>query len=113
MKNKIATFASWANEHIVGNVVTFLICCIFVVVIFMLIPIQGYSKWNLTTGLFSNTVESSFELITGVGAVVAVVALHKKHSKDIQALHEKLDMRHAQQGKALYRIEDHLRRHLK
>lgn len=94
MKNRITNLAAWINENIVGNVWTFVACLIFVVVLFLLIPIQGYSKWNLTTGLFSNTVESSFELITGVGAVVAVVSLHKKHKQhgeSLDALHDKID----------------------
>ncbi len=113
MKNKIVELASWINERIVGNVWTFIICCIFVILIYIALPIQGYAKWNTSTGLFSNTAESSFELITGVGAVVAVVSLHRKHKKDIDDLHHKIDANHEEHGKTLYRIEDHMRRKLK
>lgn len=92
--NKVAKIATWINEQVVGSVVTFLICVLFVAVIYILMFIQGYTKWNTGVGLFSNTLESSFELITGVGAVVAVVSLHKKHkehTKSLEELHKKVD----------------------
>ncbi len=97
MKNlnqKIALLANWINENIVGNVWTFVICVVFVGSIYIALFVQGYNKWNTSTGLFSNTLESSFELITGVGAVVAVVSLHKKHkehTKSLDDLHKKID----------------------
>lgn len=94
LSNKIALLANWINEKVVGNVWTFIACVLFVVAIYIALFIQGYSKWNTSTGLFSNTLESSFELITGVGAVVAVVALHKKHKenkKSLDSLHTKVD----------------------
>ncbi len=97
MKNfndRIARIANWINEQVVGSVITFLACVIFVVIIYIALFFQGYAKWNTSTGLFSNTLESSFELITGVGAVVAVVSLHKKHkehTKSLNDLHDKVD----------------------
>lgn len=105
MNNRIAALAAWINENIMGNVWTFVASILFVVVIYLLLFIQGYQKWNITTGLFSNTLESSFELITGIGAIVAVVslhqahkkshketmALHKSHYSEIRALHMKID----------------------
>lgn len=97
MKNfndMVARIANWINEQVVGSVITFIICVLFVVGIYIALMFQGYNKWNTSTGLFSNTLESSFELITGVGAVVAVVALHKKHdkhTKSLNELHDKID----------------------
>lgn len=109
MRNRIASFAAWVNEKIVGNPITLIVCILFVIVLFVLIPIQGYGKWNITTGLFTNTLESSFELITGVAAVVAVVALHKKHKETDRRL-DRMDEEH---GKALHRIETHVKRYVK
>jgi low affinity Fe/Cu permease len=98
---KLAAFANWFNENIVGSPWTYLACIILVVVIYAVIPLQGYSKWNLSTGLFFNTASSSVELITGVGAVVGVYAVRRgqkqhreetaAHRSEVKALHAKLD----------------------
>lgn len=104
MKNfnkKIATFALWINNRIVGNPWTFILSILFVFGIYALLPIQGYTKWNLTTGIFGNTAESSFELITGVGAVVGIALLHERHKevrKENQNMNEKLDLIHKHLG---------------
>jgi low affinity Fe/Cu permease len=91
----IGNFGMWVNDHIVGNPVTFVICILAVVAVYAAIPVVGgYNKWNTGLGLFFNTLSSSFELITGVGAVVGVVVLHKAHQKQkksLDDLHSKLD----------------------
>lgn len=90
--NKTVTrVALWINNTVVGSVWTFAACVVFVAAIYVALFVQGYAKWNTSTGLFSNTLESSFELITGVGAVVAVVSLHKttkKHNQEVTQLHK-------------------------
>ena len=101
----LAGFANWFNETVVGSPWTYLVCIILVLIIYAVIPLQGYGKWNLSTGLFFNTASSSIELITGVGAVVGVYAvrrnqkrhhaevkdLHEQHAEEVKALHGKLD----------------------
>lgn len=89
----ITAFAAWVNEHIVGNPWALVICILFVVTVFSLILVQGYSQWNLSTGLFANDAESAYELITGTASVVAVISLHKKHrehTKHLEAINQKL-----------------------
>jgi low affinity Fe/Cu permease len=90
----IANFANWVNEHVVGNPWTFVVCIVLVFCCDLMIPVQGYDKWNLSTGLFFNTQSSNMELITGVGAVVGVYGVrkaNKKHSADLKELHGKVD----------------------
>jgi hypothetical protein len=71
-------FGMWINDNIVGNPITFIFAILSVAVVYAAIPlVGGYTKWNTGLGLFFNTLSSSFELITGVGAVVGVVVLHK------------------------------------
>lgn len=92
-------FGMWINDNIVGNPITFIIAILSVVIVYAAIPVVGgYTKWNTGLGLFFNTLSSSFELITGVGAVVGVVVLHKavkahrEHSRQHFAeIHDKLD----------------------
>jgi low affinity Fe/Cu permease len=87
----LAGFANWFNEFVMGSPWMYLAALVLVLAVDALIPIQGYSKWNLTTGLFSNTQESSFELITGIGAIVGVYSIKrmtKQHQADLRALHE-------------------------
>lgn len=95
MQAKIANFANWVNDHIVGNPVTLVIAIILVVLVYAAIPVAGgYAAWNAGLGLFFNTASSSFELITGIAAVVAVVSLHSKqskHTKSLDSLHAKID----------------------
>ena len=109
----IGKFGMWVNDNIVGNPITFVLAILSVVIVYSLIPFQGYASWNTGIGLFYNTLSSSFELITGVGAVVGVVVLHKKikkhiadstqrhadlldmhetHAREVAALHEKIDL---------------------
>jgi hypothetical protein len=92
-------FGMWINDNIVGNPITFIVAILSVVIVYAAIPlVGGYTKWNTGLGLFFNTLSSSFELITGVGAVVGVVVLHKAvkahraHSRQHFAeIHDKLD----------------------
>ena len=91
---KVGNFGMWVNDHIVGNPITFVLCILAVVIVYAFVPLQGYAKWNTGVGLFFNTLSSSFELITGVGAVVGVVVLHKAHKKQkksLDDLHSKVD----------------------
>lgn len=90
----IGSFGMWVNDHIVGNPITFVLAILSVAIVYAMIPVVGYAKWNTGIGLFYNTLSSSFELITGVGAVVGVVVLHKAHQKQkksIDNLHSKID----------------------
>lgn len=90
----VGSFGMWVNDHIVGNPITFVLCIVAVILVYAVIPLQGYAKWNTGVGLFFNTLSSSFELITGVGAVVGVVVLHKAHKKQkksLDDLHGKVD----------------------
>lgn len=94
VNQEVGGFGLWINDHIVGNPITFVICIVAVILVYAIIPFQGYAKWNTGAGLFFNTLSSSFELITGVGAVVGVVALHKAHKKQkksLDDLHSKVD----------------------
>ena len=95
----IGKFGMWVNDNIVGNPITFVLCILSVFAVYAAIPlVGGYNKWNTGLGLFFNTLSSSFELITGVGAVVGVVVLHKKGGDEIKAVraHEaKVDAFHA------------------
>jgi hypothetical protein len=92
-------FGMWINDNIVGNPITFIIAILSVVIVYAAIPlVGGYTKWNTGLGLFFNTLSSSFELITGVGAVVGVVVLHKSvkahrasSRQHFAEIHEKLD----------------------
>lgn len=102
---RLAAFANWFNEYVLGSPWTYLACLAVVLLVYAFVPVQGYGKWNLTTGLFFNTTSSSIELITGVGAVVGVYAvrrqqrkhhgqvqeLHDAHREDIEALSAKID----------------------
>ncbi|HUB93477.1 MAG TPA: hypothetical protein VMB52_03155 [Verrucomicrobiae bacterium] len=91
---EVGSFGMWVNDQIVGNPITFVLCILAVVIVYAVIPFQGYAKWNTGVGLFFNTLSSSFELITGVGAVVGVVVLHKAHKKQkktLDELHSKID----------------------
>lgn len=98
---RLAAFANWFNETVVGSPWTYLFCIATVVFVYLLIPLQGYSKWNLTSGLFFNTTSSSVELITGVGAVVGVYAVRRaqhqhekalaRHARSVEDLHGKID----------------------
>ncbi len=91
---RISKLAAWINEHILGNPWSLVVCILFVVVVFSLIVVQGYSHWNLSTGLFANDAESAYELITGTASVVAVIALHKAHRDhraEMRILHNKVD----------------------
>jgi hypothetical protein len=105
MKEKIGKFSGWFNDNIAGNPATLVVCILFVVTAYTLLVLQGYTTWNLSTGLFANDIESAYELISGTAAVVAVVAVHKTmkkkskadadahagHQKEFKALHAKLD----------------------
>jgi hypothetical protein len=91
---KITGLAYWINDNIVGNPWALIICILFVAVAYLSLGVQGYNKWNLSTGLFANDLESAYELITGTASVVAVVALHRSHTahkKSIDELHTKID----------------------
>jgi low affinity Fe/Cu permease len=91
---EVGSFGMWVNDHIVGNPITFVLCILAVIIVYAVVPFQGYAKWNTGVGLFFNTLSSSFELITGVGAVVGVVVLHKAHKKQkksLDDLHSKVD----------------------
>lgn len=91
---KLASFANWFNETVVGSPWTYLAAIMLVVGADLMIPVQGFGKWNLTTGLFFNTQSSNIELITGIGAVVGVYAVRrsqKQHRKDTAELHAKVD----------------------
>jgi low affinity Fe/Cu permease len=107
LTDHIARMAAWVNENVLGAAMTLAICVLAVFFVYALIPFQGYGRWNSGAGLFFNTLSSSFELITGVAAVVAVVALHKKvneHRSEIKALHA----RQAEETAALHAKIDHL-----
>lgn len=94
VNKEVGSFGMWVNDHIVGNPITFVLCILAVILVYAIIPFQGYAKWNTGAGLFFNTLSSSFELITGVGAVVGVVVLHKAHKKQkksLDDLHNKVD----------------------
>lgn len=95
VNQEVGKFGMWVNDNIVGNPITFVLCILSVVLVYLAIPlVGGYAKWNTGLGLFFNTLSSSFELITGVGAVVGVVVLHKKHNNtqnSITQLHNKID----------------------
>lgn len=98
---RLARFANWLNDNIVGSPWTLLTAIILVIGADVLIPVQGFSKWNVTTGLFFNTQSSNIELITGVAAVVAVVSVRraqrqqhkelKDHRAETAKLHRRLD----------------------
>lgn len=95
MKEKVTNLANWINSNIVGNPWTFVLAIVLVVLVYLAIPVVGgYATWNAGLGLFFNTASSSFELITGIGAVVGVVGLHQKdkaQKKSLNALHDKID----------------------
>lgn len=94
VNQEVGKFGMWVNDNIVGNPITFVLAILSVVIVYALIPVVSYAKWNTGIGLFYNTLSSSFELITGVGAVVGVVVLHKKHNNtqnSITQLHDKID----------------------
>lgn len=95
MEQKVTNLANWINNNIVGNPWTFVIAILLVIGVYLCIPVVGgYAAWNAGLGLFFNTASSSFELITGIGAVVGVVGLHarqSKHEKSVKSLHEKID----------------------
>lgn len=99
MKEKVTSLANWINDNIVGNPWTFVAAIALVVLVYLAIPlVGGYVAWNAGLGLFFNTASSSFELITGIGAVVGVVGLHKrqtKHEKSLNALHATVSEVHA------------------
>lgn len=107
---RLAGFANWFNENVVGSPWTYLACIILVVAADLMIPVQGFGKWNLTTGLFFNTQSSNIELVTGVGAVVGVYAVRrtqKQQRKDVGELHGKLDA-HRRDVRDLHRKIDAL-----
>lgn len=107
----LAGFANWFNEFVMGSPWMYLTALVLVLAVDALIPIQGYSKWNLTTGLFSNTQESSFELITGIGAIVGVYSIKRmtrQHQADLRALHEHFKAEVA----ALHHKLDEVHRHV-
>jgi hypothetical protein len=107
----LACFANWFNEFVMGSPWLYLAALVLVLAVDALIPIQGYSKWNLTTGLFSNTQESSFELITGIGAIVGVYSIKRmtrQHQADLRALHEHFKLEIA----ALHHKLDEVHRHV-
>jgi hypothetical protein len=107
----LADFANWFNEFVMGSPWMYLTALVLVLAVDALIPIQGYSKWNVTTGLFSNTQESSFELITGIGAIVGVYSIKritKQHQADLRALHEHFKLEIA----ALHHKLDEVHRHV-
>lgn len=104
--DRVALIADWFNNQVFGESMALIICIAAVVIVYICIPlVGGYAKWNTGLGLFFNTASSSYELITGTAAVVAVVALHKKtnthrkelkslhkeHAREIQVLHDKID----------------------
>lgn len=112
MTDEVRRLASWINDNIVGSPWALIACILFVFTAYLLLVLQGYNKWNLSTGLFANDMESAYELITGTASVVAVVALHKtvkksredtnthnaeiklihqKHSEDLKAIQDKLN----------------------
>ena len=98
---KLAAFANALNDNVVGSPWTLLTAIILVIGADVLIPVQGFSKWNVTTGLFFNTQSSNIELITGVAAVVAVVSVRraqkqqhkelKDHRAETARLHKRID----------------------
>lgn len=92
---EIGKFGMWVNNNVVGRPITLVLAIASVVIVYACIPIVGgYGKWNTGLGLFFNTLSSSFELITGVGAVVGVTVLHakgKKRDQSIGELHEKVE----------------------
>ncbi len=110
MKNfvsKITVIALWINKNIVMTWWMFIFSIIFVGVIYGLLPIIGFQKWNSGIGLFSNTGESSFEFITGIGSGLAVYSFHKlvkKHHEDIMNIHAQ----HAEQLNSLHQKIDKL-----
>jgi hypothetical protein len=89
----VARFANWFNEAVVANPLTYLAAIVLVVGADLMIPVQGFAMWNLTTGLFFNTQSSNIELITGIGAVVAVCSArrilkqHRRETADRDAAH--------------------------
>jgi hypothetical protein len=85
--DRVASVANWFNEHVMASPWTYLFCMTSVVVVYIVCAFQGYAKWNTSTGLFFNTLTSSVELITGVGATLGVYAVRKSHKE----LHTKLD----------------------
>jgi hypothetical protein len=109
----LGRFANWFNESVVGNPWTYIFCIAAVVFTYLLIPLQGYDKWNLTSGLFFNTTSSSVELITGVGAVVGVYAVRRaqhQHAK-AQAKHDAALEQHGQSLANLHAKLDQIQAH--
>jgi len=107
----LAGFANWFNEFVMGSPWMYLAALVVVLAADALIPIQGYARWNLTTGLFTNTQESSFELITGIGAIVGVYSIRRmtrQHQADLRALHEHFKL----EISALHHKLDEVHRHV-
>lgn len=92
MKDKVITCALWINEHVVMSPWTFMLVIVLLAIVYAQLPIEGFQKWNTGIGLFMNTNGSNFELLTGVGAGLAVFSKISKHHKKIeetQAKHHK------------------------
>lgn len=84
-----------------GSEWCFIAVMIWLIVVYVFLPIDGYARWNLGIGLFSNSNGSNLELVTGVGSMVMIRSIRKhqaesrrhqhRHAQELARLHERFD----------------------
>lgn len=84
-----------------GSITAFVIVMLWLVYLYILLPIQGFAKWNSGIGLFGNTNGSNVELITGVGSVL-LLNLGAKKAKQHHEEMKKLASAHHQEVRAFH-----------
>lgn len=105
---RVITAICFKINAYIGSPWTFLCVLIFVTLAYLVLPFQGYERWNTGIGLFANTTGSNAEFIIDVGIAVSAMALrkqskdtkkslarlhakHDEHAANVAALHEKVD----------------------
>lgn len=79
-----------------GSIPAFVLVIIALTYVFVMLFIQGFNKWNTGIGLFSNSLGSDVELITGVGSMVLLNQAHqqrKKQNKKLDQIHKHLGIK--------------------
>lgn len=100
-----------------GSETCFVLVVIWLAVVYAFLFVDGYTRWNLGIGLFSNSNGSNIELITGVGSMVMIRALHKgktrhqqKSEAELARLHDRHDRHAAEIARLHERLDDLLGR---
>lgn len=85
------TALSFGFNNAFSTPAAFAISCVACALWVMLIPVEGFDRWDLTAGLVGNDFESTIEFFFGIATLIVAVAVAKKQHAQESVAHTQTD----------------------